>query len=188
MFVAEKVLLLLMIFLTAHVYSFEKYFRSANFHHFQKMSIIVFAMKQMEFSILCFLLVLISQLFITLYFPSLSLIFSALKFELRLIAWYLLQPLIHIGGFRRRSAVIPKPWMNVVKRHKAQTHQWVKATKSHEAPTVAATVRKFWNVQNFHHRAPAIYVTVMECGRASSILGKRPGTAMKRRESPSSAA
>ena len=83
MFVAEKVLLLLMIFLTAHVYSFEKYFRSANFHHFQKMSIIVFATKQMEFSILCFLLVLISQLFITLYFPSLSLIFlhSNLNFD-----------------------------------------------------------------------------------------------------------
>ena len=82
----------------------------------------------------------------------------------------LIKPLLHIGGFCRRSAAVPKPWMNAVERHKAQTQPWANATKRHWAPIAAVAVRKFWNVQNFRRRAPVKYLSVMECSRASSIV------------------
>ena len=45
-----------------------------------------------------------------------------------------LKPLLHIGGFCRRSAAVQKPWMNAVERHKAQTRPWVNAAERHWAP------------------------------------------------------
>ena len=81
-----------------------------------------------------------------------------------------LKPLLHIGGFCRRSAAVQKPLMKAVERHKAQTQPWVNAAERHWAPIAAVAVRKFWNVLNFRRRATVKYLSVMERGRASSIV------------------
>ena len=88
------------------------------------------------------------------------------------------KPLLHIGGFCRRSAAVQKPWMNAVERHKAQTRPWVNAAERHWAPRAAVVVRKFWNVQNFRRRAP---VSAVERRQLYSIVGKHTGTAVRRR-------
>ena len=91
-----------------------------------------------------------------------------------------LKPLLHIGGFWRRSVAVRKLWMNAVERHKAQTQPWVNDAERHWAPIAAVAVRKFWNVQNFRRRASVKYLSFMERGRASSIVGTRTGTAVSR--------
>ena len=60
------------------------------------------------------------------------------------------KPLLHFGGFCRRSAAVQKPWMNAVESHKTQTQPWVNAAERHWAPLVAVAEREFWNVR---HRA-----------------------------------
>ena len=92
------------------------------------------------------------------------------QFHRKCWRYHFIKPLLHIGGFCRRSAAVPKPWMNAVERHKAQTQPWANATKRHWAPIAAVDIRKFWNVQNFHRRAPVKYLSVMERSRASSIV------------------
>ena len=87
------------------------------------------------------------------------------------ISLYLqVKPLLHIGGFCRRSAAVQKPWIDAVERHKAQTQPWVNAAERHWAPIPTVAVRKFWNVQNFRRQAPVKYLSVMECHRAPSIV------------------
>ena len=92
-----------------------------------------------------------------------------------------LKPLLHIGGFRRRSTAVPKPWWSANERHEAPTEPQVNATKRQwwRWPYGSFELFKTSAVERRSQVCPSW--SAAKRRQLCAIVGERTGTATRRR-------
>ena len=95
-----------------------------------------------------------------------------------------LKPLLHIGGFRRRSTAVPKPWWTTNERHEAPTEPQVNATKRQwwRWPYGSFALFKTSAVERGSQVCPS-WSAAKRC-QLCTIVGERTDTATRRRRAP----